>query len=115
MFLGVPYLSDLFVSFCSPSVIVHAMLLMSHRGGHQESKKKLEISPSETMKAEEENYKEEAKEPKSEDWRPPSVFGAADLKNSNQVLSILCTYFLSLMPSVPLLFPLPTPCTGHCS
>lgn len=64
-----------------PSVIVHAMLLMSHRGGHQESKKKLEISPSETMKAEEENYKEEAKEPKSEDWRSPSVFGAADLKN----------------------------------
>uniref|UniRef100_A0A803YIH9 USP domain-containing protein n=2 Tax=Meleagris gallopavo TaxID=9103 RepID=A0A803YIH9_MELGA len=52
---------------------------MSQRGEHQESKKELERSPSETMKAEE-SY-EEDKVPKSEDWRPPSVFGAADLKN----------------------------------
>ncbi|XP_052524149.1 ubl carboxyl-terminal hydrolase 18 isoform X1 [Tympanuchus pallidicinctus] len=54
---------------------------MSQRGEHQESKKELETSPSETMKAEEKSYKEEDKASKSEDWRPPSVFGAADLKN----------------------------------
>ncbi|XP_072201919.1 ubl carboxyl-terminal hydrolase 18 isoform X2 [Excalfactoria chinensis] len=72
--------TDLSMSFFSPSVIVRTILLMSQRGGHQESKKKLETSPSETMKAEEENYKED-RELKSEDWRPPSVFGVADLKN----------------------------------
>lgn len=96
MFLGVPYLSDLSMSFCSPSVIVHTILLMSQRGEHQESKKELETSPSETMKAEEKSYKEEDKASKSEDWRPPSVFGAADLKNSNQVLSIFCMHIFCL-------------------
>lgn len=67
---------------------------MSQRGEHQESKKELERSPSETMKAEE-SY-EEDKVPKSEDWRPPSVFGAADLKNSNQVLSTFCMHIFCL-------------------
>ncbi|OXB61490.1 hypothetical protein ASZ78_005898, partial [Callipepla squamata] len=85
-----------------PSVIVHTILLMGQRGGHQESWKKLEISPSETMKAEEENSKEEDRELKSKDCKLLSVFGAADLRNGNHVLSFLCTLnFLALTPSVP--------------
>ncbi|OXB80475.1 UNVERIFIED_CONTAM: hypothetical protein H355_004308, partial [Colinus virginianus] len=63
-----------------PSVIVHTILLMGQRGGHQESWKKLEISPSETMKTEEEKS-EEDRELKSKDCKLLSVFGAADLRN----------------------------------
>ncbi|XP_031445767.1 ubl carboxyl-terminal hydrolase 18 isoform X2 [Phasianus colchicus] len=82
------------LSFCDCTI-----LSMSQRGEHQESKKKLEISPSETMKAEEESYKEENKEPKSEDWRPPSVFGAVGLYNIGQTCclnSLLQVFFMNI-------------------
>lgn len=59
---------------------------MGQRSGRQGRSKILELTLSETMKAEAEvhNNEEEAK-----DQRLTSVFGVADLKNGNNVLSIL--------------------------
>lgn len=62
---------------------------MRKRSGRQERSKKLELAQSETMKAgtDVHNSKEEAEEPKAKDKRLMSLFGVADLKNGNNVLS----------------------------
>lgn len=102
---NVKYKDKSCVSGCSPSYwsfcvflqssCLCAILLMGQNSGHQERRKNLELAPSETMKAEAEvqNNKDEAEEPKAKDQRLALVFGVADLKNGNNVLSILHSPF----------------------
>lgn len=67
---------------------------MGQRSGRQETSKKLEMALRETMKAEAkvQNNEEEAEEMKAKVQRLTSVFGVADLKNGNNVLSIPHSY-----------------------
>lgn len=85
-----------FWSFCvflQPFCLCKA-LLMGQRSGRQETSKKLEMALRETMKAEAkvQNNEEEAEEMKAKVQRLTSVFGVADLKNGNNVLSIPHSY-----------------------
>jgi len=64
---------------------------MGKRSGRQGRRKKLELALNEAMKAEADvqDNKKEAEEPQAKERRLPSVFGVADLKNGNNVLSVL--------------------------
>lgn len=62
---------------------------MEQRRGHQERSKEPELPVTETMKAEVQNNEEEDDHPKAKEQKLKSVFGVADLKNRNNVLSIL--------------------------